>query len=233
MGRYRNNSEVNSEVRLILCWMSDNQVFRMDLWSISLRSTFGNYAKFGLPDSLDISRPNSTARARPQSRLVSSLPTVPTSPSRSARNESLRRATRFTIKSDTVYLSTQSYWKNYLHIGIPGILPWRFHCVYFFYLIASFFSYGGIHWTITFFYSLYSWFSSYSLARYKLCGAISFEFRTSKVSTGQYLGTWEIIPTLCALLHSQYINFISSTVRPLGSQLGHLFEIVWNMFCWK
>ena len=92
-------------------------------------------------------------------------------------------------------------------------------------------SYVEIHWTITFYILGYSWFSFHPLARYKLCDATSFEFQTSKVSTGQCLGTWEIIPTLCALLHFQYINFISSTVRPLGSQLGHLFGIVWNIFC--
>ena len=43
--------------------------------------------------------------------------------------------------------STMSYWENYLH---TGILAWRFHRVYFLYLIVSLFSYGGIHWTIIF-----------------------------------------------------------------------------------
>ena len=55
------------------------------------------------------------------------------------------------LESDTVLRSTPSYWKNYLHIGIPDTLPWRFHCLYFFYFIASFFSYGGIDRTLTFY----------------------------------------------------------------------------------
>ena len=79
----------------------------MDFWSISLRSTFGNYAKFGLPDFLEVSLrvcpSNNTARARPQSRLLSCLSPVPTSTSRSTKN----------YDSSTVPTSTYRYFSIY------------------------------------------------------------------------------------------------------------------------
>ena len=114
--------------------MSDNQVFRMEFWSISLRSTFGNYAKFGLPDFpgsqlASLSFEQHSASTTIISSLILSI-------SGTYKYfwiyEELRlfygtykygylliyeeeRATRFTFESDTCLPSTPSYWEKSLH----------------------------------------------------------------------------------------------------------------------
>ena len=52
----RSSYKNESEVQLILWWISDDQILRMVIWSTSLRSIFGTYAKFGLDDFLAVSQ---------------------------------------------------------------------------------------------------------------------------------------------------------------------------------
>ena len=179
MGKYENKSEV----QLILCWISDDQIFRMVFWSTSLRSIFGTYAKFGLDDFLDVSRrvrpSNSTAQPRLKSGNCSCLPPLSTSTSLSTKNDSIY----FYIYGERHGLplyyiifgehSTYRYSRLNISSCLLVLVPSS--------NVVSLFSYGGIHIGRSLFKFLILVLIG-QRAKY-FDGAISFEFQTSTLST--------------------------------------------------